>query len=240
MEETRLIGIGGGLETGKSTTAEIICKKYGYTEMAFANDLKEMCKEVFNLTDRQVYTTEGKKEQFDKPMRLEIEQCVAILDWAYKNKEWGDYENHRSEIVRHTGKDFNTSREVLQYVGTEMCREIFHQAYHALVLFAQIEREKLHHVVISDARFINERNMIADRGGVNLMIVDPHAPKETKSTHKSENQFGELCDYDFVINNDKTKGISELKELVEVIFPNIKTRLEKTDVSVRSDSKTHH
>jgi hypothetical protein len=50
-----LIGIGHRMQTGKGTVAAYLCKHYGFTELAFAGPLKAACREVFSLSESQLY-----------------------------------------------------------------------------------------------------------------------------------------------------------------------------------------
>lgn len=57
----KIIGISGKLGTGKSLLAKKLQLNHGYLRVSLANPLKEMCKELYGLTDDQVYG-EGKDE----------------------------------------------------------------------------------------------------------------------------------------------------------------------------------
>lgn len=50
-----LIGISGRARSGKDTTADYLVQNYGFTKVAFADDLKEKCKTDFDLSDEQLH-----------------------------------------------------------------------------------------------------------------------------------------------------------------------------------------
>jgi hypothetical protein len=58
-----LIGILGKKYHGKDTAADYIVKHYQFTKMAFATPLKNICKELFDFNEQQLYGDQ--KEEFD-------------------------------------------------------------------------------------------------------------------------------------------------------------------------------
>lgn len=74
MEKRILLAFAGKMYTGKDTSADIWSQHYnnyvenntlqdyrGYDRIAFADDIKRICKNTFGLTDDDVNTPEGKK-----------------------------------------------------------------------------------------------------------------------------------------------------------------------------------
>lgn len=55
-----IIGLVGKAQAGKDTVADYLVKHFFFQKAAFADDLKALCKDMFNLTDAQVNTQEGK------------------------------------------------------------------------------------------------------------------------------------------------------------------------------------
>jgi len=204
-----LIGIAGQMEAGKSSVANILAEQRGFEVVAFADFLKNMCQDVFDLTDHQMYTTEGKAAPFDKPIILTKEKCRKILYKISELKMWPIKPQHLDEIYVFSGTVFKTPRHLLQIVGTEICRHLFVSDFHAQVLFEKIRRSLAVNIAIADARFPNEREYIKNNGGKNILVIDPDQHKcDTK--HESENSLGAPEDYDFVLFNDKTKGMDYL------------------------------
>jgi hypothetical protein len=56
-----IIGLVGKAKSGKDTVADYAVKNYGFEKAAFADDLKALCKNMFDLTDAQIHTQEGKE-----------------------------------------------------------------------------------------------------------------------------------------------------------------------------------
>lgn len=59
-----LLGLIGSKGAGKDETANYIREKYGFVQYAFATPLKNICKELFSLTDEQLHG--NLKETFDE------------------------------------------------------------------------------------------------------------------------------------------------------------------------------
>ena len=52
--------------SGKTTVAQYIKQKHGFKEYTFAEPLKEVCKQIFSLTDDQLYNQEQKERVDDR------------------------------------------------------------------------------------------------------------------------------------------------------------------------------
>lgn len=212
-----LLGVGGELESGKSTVAGVLVNKYGFTEKSFAKNLKEMCKSVVGLTEYDVNDTQGKKTPFKEPIVFNMEHIAGIIKWASdKNGVYVDADM-LNKMKAYLGKILTTPREVLQFVGTEICRQCIIDSYHIDVVEREIELEKLDWVVVSDARFSNERAWVHSKCGFTILAYNPHAEKKTGNVHLSE-QVGNPADYDYTIVNDKTLGLRHLYKAVHMVM----------------------
>ena len=212
-----LIGIGGEIDSGKSTAAKIIIKEFGYTEKSFAKNLKEMSKNVFRLTEEQVNTQEGKATPFYYPFEFTEEHVRHLLLWIQNVNHIAVTDAHRMKAhqIQQAAPLFTTPRQILQFIGTEFCRGIFGDDFHVHIVFEEIARECLdrNKVVISDARFANERAAIKGWGGMTLLVEDVNAPKKTAGAkHASETSLGSHSEYDCVYFNDKKLGLGEMEK----------------------------
>ena len=102
MEKRVLLAFAGKMYTGKDTSADIWEQQYhqfdvnwgdtltrGFVRAAFASRLKHTCREIFNLTDEDVNTPEGKKrlvEPYGKTVR-ELLQGVGQALREYISKD---------------------------------------------------------------------------------------------------------------------------------------------------------
>jgi len=57
-----IIGLAGKKQSGKTSLAHHLIEEYGFVEYSWALPLKETCKNLFGLTEEQVYGTEEDKE----------------------------------------------------------------------------------------------------------------------------------------------------------------------------------
>lgn len=62
-ERYRIIGITGKKFSGKDTLGSYFVNKYGYTQLAYADTLKNAVKCIFDFDDEQLYGS--KKEEID-------------------------------------------------------------------------------------------------------------------------------------------------------------------------------
>lgn len=225
-----ILGLAGEAESGKSAFASSLVEKHDFKELSFAKNLKEMCKGVFNLSDYDVYDTKGKEAKFESPLMLLSEHLVEIKNWikGQTPKVRVSDIGLSVSIQDHTEFNtvlFNSPREVLQFIGTEVCRECYSQSYHIDVIKEQIYSHP--RIVISDARFINERKIIKEWGGFNIKIED--SAKVTDKTaglegHQSEAEMN-TGDYDVTFLNDKHLGFDVLHQRVSAIYAGLKNEI---------------
>ena len=133
-----IIGICGFISSGKDTAANYLVGWHGFRRDSFAGALKDAVAHLFGW-DRELLeglTTEARawREQVD-PW------------WAER-----------------LGMPHLTPRWVLQYWGTEVCRQGFHDDIWIAALENRL-RQRTGHTVISDVRFPNEVAAIRNAGG---------------------------------------------------------------------------
>jgi hypothetical protein len=224
----KVIGIAGEMETGKSTFAIPLVQR-GWIECSFAYNLKEMCKNIFNLSDYYVNHPEGKRKVLAYPRYITPKILANIVGWMENTHDLSDKIPEITAIRTEITNTFNvsgyypqftSSRALLQYVGTDICRRILEE-YHLDVLHIQLAQHQ-GNCVITDVRFPNERHMLKDDFAATLVrlkrpgytpdhLLDQTTPKDILRTdHASENSLGEDTEYDVVIINNG--NIQELQE----------------------------
>lgn len=57
-----LVGIHGKAESGKDTVGDVLEEEYNFIKASFADNLKVFVMTLFNLSPKQVFTKEGKRE----------------------------------------------------------------------------------------------------------------------------------------------------------------------------------
>lgn len=131
-----IIGTIGFIGSGKGTVADILVEKKGFTKLAFADAVKDATAAIFGWPRALL---EGDTDESRK-FREEMDPW-----WSEK-----------------TGK-YITPRYMLQLMGTEAGRDVFHPDLWILALEKKLAMYQ--NVVISDVRFPNEIDFIQRMGG---------------------------------------------------------------------------
>ena len=144
-----IIGITGLIGSGKDTAANYLTTHHKFRKESFAGSLKDAVASVFGW-DRELL--EG-STKYSREWREQVDPW-----WAERLK-----------------MPKLTPRWVLQYWGTEVCRNSFHDD----IWIASVEnklRTSKDDIVITDCRFINEVLAIKKAGGITIRIVRGDQP----------------------------------------------------------------
>lgn len=166
-----IIGLTGISGSGKSTIANILQKKYNFTELSFADTLKDACKIIFNLSQKQLYGTQSEKEMIDPFWGVSPRQIFQTVGTKL----------FREELPRHLP---SLSNIWIKNMETRI----------SLI-------ENNYDIVISDVRFQDELDYIKNRGGVILRVTNSNVLIRKCHEHKSEKEIINLVGIDYEINN---------------------------------------
>ena len=136
-----LIGIVGKKGSGKDTSADHLINKYNFIKKSFADPLKKACKELFLLSDEQLYGTE--KEMPDN--------------------RW--YNCSPRTMLQYVGTDL--LRNQLNVIMPGLDNNIFINHFK---LWYDKEKNSKTYIVIPDVRFLNEVNIIKELNGIIIKI----------------------------------------------------------------------
>lgn len=207
---SKIVGIVGFINSGKDTVSEYLISK-GFVQESFASNLKDIVSIVFNW-DRDML--EGKSQESRK-WREEID--------IYWSKRLG---------IKHL-----TPRWVLQYWGTDVIRNNFHND----IWIASLEKRLLKstdNIVISDCRFQNEIDVIRCLGGTIIEVRRGKLPEwyniaisATKGSFDAIRMLEKMkihisewewlgTDIDKLIRNDST--LVELYKNIDQVISDIK------------------
>jgi hypothetical protein len=145
-----IVGFVGFIGSGKDTAADYLVNFHGFRRDSFANTLKDAVANVFGW-DRTLL--EGRTKE--------------AREWREQVDTWWAERLNMPHL---------TPRWILQYWGTEVCRQGFHDD----IWIASVEnkmRKTTDNIVISDVRFPNEIKAIHNAGGIVVRVqrgVMPH------------------------------------------------------------------
>jgi hypothetical protein len=138
-----IIGFVGFIGSGKDTAADYLVNFHEFRRDSFANTLKDAVANVFGW-DRTLL--EGRTKE--------------AREWREQVDTWW---------AERLGIPYLTPRWILQYWGTEVCRQGFHDD----IWIASLEnkmRKTGDNIVISDVRFPNEIKAIHNAGGIVVRV----------------------------------------------------------------------
>jgi hypothetical protein len=145
-----IIGVCGFIGSGKDTIADYLTNFHGFRRESFANSLKDAVSAVFGW-DRTML--EGRTKQ--------------AREWREQVDPWW---------AERLGMPHLTPRWILQYWGTEVCRQGFHDDMWIAALENKL-RTSTDNIVISDCRFPNEIKSIKNAGGIVIRVKRGQDPE---------------------------------------------------------------
>ena len=193
-----IIALSGKKQVGKDTFSDVLCERYNFSRVAFADPLRNLCSRVFYM-DPSMFLDNTKKDARMKRVYLDFHDIDNIRKIV--ENEWGYTvsEESRNAMEEFHGVEFDTPRDILRFVGTKMLRE--HVADNIWVEMAASKiRELKGKIVITDCRFGNERDFLGAMGAILVLI------KRNDNGNPEEHEFnlGNDEEYDVVFTNDTT------------------------------------
>jgi hypothetical protein len=176
-----ILGLVGSAGSGKSTVAARLVSHHGFVGESFAGPLKDAVAAIFGW-DR------------DKLEGVTPESRV----WREHVDRWWAARLNMPSL---------TPRFALQYVGTELMRNEFHDEIWIAALQNRLCASR-ENVVISDVRFPNEANAIRTVGGFIVRVERPSLVRST-STHATEAYTSDIPVDTIVLNDGDLTQLNE-------------------------------
>lgn len=209
-----IIGIAGKKGSGKDTIAGFL-KDHEFSRLAFADPLKEWVAKAMRLP-LSLFSDNDKK---DGPLptghrKVDPFQLLAMFKSAneFHNTLEAQYDEALKKCV---GRRFNTPREILQFIGTDIFRDCVAKDFWLTVTERRAEKIQSN-IVICDLRFKNEASKIREMGGI---VIKVERELESKDKHISELETNEIH-ADFTIENNGT--LEEFRKKVEDVLSEIR------------------
>ena len=191
---------------------------------SFADELKRICIELFDIPFECVYGTDEQKNQVQEHLRWEnmpgiVTDEVAEEEWGYLRLEYDSKEMREAlfkiNLTYHAAGPM-TAREFMQYLGTDIMRKMYEPIW-VNSCIKKIQREQSALAIIADVRFPNEAKAIEQAGG----FVARLTRQVFEDNHSSEVA---LDDYPFkyIIENQE-ESIALLMDKVKEFYKQLQT-----------------
>lgn len=224
-EATVVLAFTGPKGCGKTTAANYIASEVGGTVLAFAEPLKKMCMEAFELTSGQVYTAQKDEELFPHKMfrAKELRRIVQYMERELDLVAPGHgFRWKKVPANEWPEKEFSTPRQILQWVGSELIHTIY-EPFHCKMLGSKIKGEGL--FLIDDLRYVLEYDYLKSLCPV-LRVIEIKGRKEKekgKEEHSSESDWKKIkAGYSI----DNSKKIPDFKDALKIVYDKIITNIE--------------
>lgn len=212
-----IIGVAGQKKHGKDTVATYLKEHYGFTQRAFADELKEIFARTFDIPLEDCYD-ESKKE-LPLEITITLKHVLLIVEIAMMAKsEISGWRVHRIVHKMWSKTSFTSIRDGLQFIGTDILRDEVDADFHYNTVVEYFREKQVLNGVVSDVRFPNERdNLKRDfKSSKTILVVRPYMIGNETSNHASEKSLGERKEYDFVVFNDGS--LQDLYDKVDVVM----------------------
>lgn len=163
----KIIAVAGSIGSGKDTVAEHLVTFHGFKRLSFASSLKDAVSSIFGW-----------------PRELLEGSTKHSREWREQVDTWWADRLNIPDL---------TPRWVLQYWGTDVLRQYFHDE----IWVASVEnklRTSQDDVVITDCRFKNEIDSIKRMGGTTIRVSRGPRPSwyDIAEQYNNGAEFGEL------------------------------------------------
>lgn len=202
-----IIGFTGKKGSGKDTCAAALTS-IGVQQVAFADQLKGICMEIFGLSRSQVYGTLEQKETVDSRWGLSPREILQKFGTEVgRDGNFDTFRPHVPSIVLYQA--FKTR-------GLAPGKNIWVD-----YVLGKIMESTAHEWAITDCRFLNEAEAIKKAGGYILKVERAGHGTGAHETHASEMEQEKIVP-DYLLENDGTIG--DLQALTLSAYKNIYER----------------
>lgn len=193
-----IIAFAGKKFAGKDVAAEALIDRHKFKRIGLADKLKDITADVFQIDRTAMDNPDLKEKPFSKPIEIRSSHIHDLFEILEEDGFFVSEDAYRAVCHEFCAKPLTSLRNALQVVDTDICRNYIADDIW-LQYFAKATANETGDIVVTDARFPNERKFLRDRGAILCLLNRPSI--ESTDTHVSENLLGTFDDYDIVINN---------------------------------------
>jgi hypothetical protein len=174
---------------------------------SFADNLKQICVELFNIPQECVWGTDEQKNQTQE--HLLWENMPRFQNMTLMKK---------MPLDARKGWDWRegpmTAREFMQFFGTDIMRKVYGPIWINSTI-KKIQREQSELAIIADVRFPNEADVIKDVNGVVVRLTR----HKLEDNHSSEIALDDYAFTDYIDNQDDS--VDALMVQVKSFYQNL-------------------
>lgn len=207
MTDGILIGLTGLARSGKTTAAEYLHNKHGFTIVSMADPLKDMAKKLNPIIGIEDLTWDG-----------EVQGHAPVYLSAFLDDDGNFLHDYPEDWVK---ENFPEYRRVLQKLGTDCIRshdqDFWIKAFWDTVASRWYEMDR---VVVPDVRFPNEADAILHQRtydlGMARVLANVDREGLERGVHASELHAGNMGETHVIENNGTLVELAEqLDEMVQ-------------------------
>lgn len=215
-----IIGLAGKAGVGKDLAGSYLKLKQ-WKVHSFALPLKRVCAQFLSLPLEAMSIRELKDMRLENPIKLTEEDADTLMSYMPHPILGHEMANQIKSAV--DGKEINSIRELQQFVGTDIGRNIIDSNIWIKIATEEIKNlSKKNNVVITDIRFENENDAILELGGITAEMQRDTELSDVTS-HSSED-----IDFKCTLTIDNNGSKQALFDKIEELLND--TKRERTSV----------
>ena len=192
MNYTNVLGVVGRKGHGKNAVGDYLSEAHGYKQIAFADDVKRVCKRLFpHLSDAQLWGPIELKEALDL-------KTGVTPRWLLQKIGTEGGRQCQFDIFVGFGISPGQFQMALSLTGVVPGPTCWIDS-----LFGRLKYGEPGKYVVTDVRFPNEAQAILDHGGTILKVTRPGYDTGAFNDHASETEV-DNCPWSFELRNEVT------------------------------------
>lgn len=203
-----IVAFSGRKFAGKDTCAEGLIKRHKFIRVSLADELKDIAAVVFHIPRTRMDDPDQKEKPFKHPLIINSVHLEDLIDRLEKDGFRVSEVAQKTIFAEFLGTPLQSIRHTLQLLGTDICRLNVKDTIWLEYFDRRVSRID-GNVVVTDARFKNERDHLKNLGATLVLVQRENRSEATKlnstELHISENQLGTEEDYDVLVYNVGTE-----------------------------------